>query len=116
MKHKTKVRKYGALLMAAALALSLLSGCSKTEAQEESMAAEEVTEGCEEDLNVFRPVDCGLQSQGEYAFPFLGMNVELSELMLEKMDTREVFVYPREDYADEHTITTEVQLPVEMLR
>lgn len=52
----------------------------------------------------FRPVDCGVMTQEVYEYPFMGMTIRLSETMLEKMDSREVFVAPREDYEDDLSI------------
>lgn len=50
---------------------------------------------------LFRPVDCGLPAQEEYEFPFIGLNLQLPAGLLSLMDSRDVFVYPFEDYADE---------------
>lgn len=58
----------------------------------------------ESDMLLFRPVDCGIQSQDVYDYPFMGMRFTLPQSLLEKVDSREVFVMPIEDYLDANTI------------
>lgn len=58
----------------------------------------------EADMVVFRPVDCGMQALDVYEFPFMGMSFTLPRTLLEKLNSREVFAMPVEDYADENTI------------
>lgn len=52
----------------------------------------------------FRPVDCGIQALDEYVYPFLGLNFKLSEDILDKIDSRELFVYTEEDYTESFDI------------
>lgn len=58
----------------------------------------------ESDMLLFRPVDCGIQTLDVYEYPFMGMSFTLPQALLEKIDSREVFVMPMEDYLDENTI------------
>lgn len=58
----------------------------------------------ESDMLLFRPVDCGIQALDAYEYPFMGMSFTLSQTMLKKIDSREVFVMPMEDYLDANTI------------
>lgn len=53
----------------------------------------------------FRPVDCGIQAQDVYEYPFMGMTAKLSENILEKMDSREIFVFSQEDYSSANDIS-----------
>lgn len=55
-------------------------------------------------IGLFRPVDCGMPAQETYEFPFIGLNIKLPAGLLTLMDSRDVFVYPFEDYADENSI------------
>lgn len=71
---------------------------------EENTAEQQETE-TKDDRVSFRPVDCGVQPMEEYEFPFLGMTMKLSEELLEKLDTREVFGFTMEEYADDTTIS-----------
>lgn len=58
----------------------------------------------EADMLLFRPVDCGLQAMDVYEFPFTGMTFTLPQSLLDKLDSREIFAMPVEDYMDESTI------------
>lgn len=58
----------------------------------------------ENEMVVFRPVDCGVQAQDVYEYPFMGMTATLSQTMLEKIESREVFVRPCEDYTQDGQI------------
>lgn len=46
------------------------------------------------DIVAFRPVDCGVQPLSTYEFPFIGLTVKLSQTMLDKRNSRDVFVMP----------------------
>lgn len=48
----------------------------------------------------FRPVDCGVQAQDQYVYPFMGLTAVLTSAMLDKIDSREVFVCTDEDYTE----------------
>ena len=67
--------------------------------------AEEVLDQEVNDIQAFRPVDCGIQAQKIYEYPFLGLTFSLSEELKNKMDTREAFVFTQEDYAEENVIS-----------
>lgn len=78
----------------------------------------------ESELFAFRPADCGLQAQKLYVYPFIGLEIELSENMQKMMDSREVFVFSDEDYAGENeisyallrfSVTTQAQREEEMM-
>lgn len=58
----------------------------------------------EADMLVFRPADCGIQALEVYDYPFMGMRFTLPQSLLDRLDSREVFAMPLEDYADESTI------------
>lgn len=94
MKHKTRY-SLSALALAVFLSSNLLC-VSATKASETEISSE--TELLENEQVAFRPVDCGVQREEVYDFPFLGMTVKLTDPILEKMDSRDVFVYPQEDY------------------
>lgn len=53
---------------------------------------------------LFRPVDCGLQAQELYEYPFIGLNLELTDGMRKYMDSREVFVLQDEGYTEDLSI------------
>lgn len=95
-----KFKKIKAFLWITILTAGVLSGCSE-KTTENNIAENEQSEevmGTEDDINEFRPVDCGLQAQEEYEFPFLGMKLELSQQINEKLDSRELFGFTQEDY------------------
>lgn len=58
----------------------------------------------EADMVMFRPVDCGMQAQEEYDYPFMGMRFTLPQTLLDRLDSREVFAMPMEDYVDDSTL------------
>lgn len=58
----------------------------------------------ESDMMLFRPVDCGLQAQETYEYPFIGLTVRLTQSMLDKIDSRDIYLSVQEDYEDETTI------------
>lgn len=47
---------------------------------------------------LFRPVDCGLSAQEAYEFPFIGLHIQLPAELLTLMESRDIFVFPLEDY------------------
>lgn len=96
------------LLTVMALAAGVLTACSGEKGEVSDPANEQIEEkeeGSADDRVVFRPVDCGLQAQAKYEYPFLGMEIKLSEPILEKLESREVFAYTEEDYADSNAIS-----------
>lgn len=74
------------IVTAALLALCLGAGGALAEAQ------------------MFRPADCGVMAQEVYEYPFMGLTIRLSDGMLEKMNSREAFVFSQEDYEDDLSI------------
>lgn len=96
-----------ALLLLAAMLLSLLSGCG---AAQEHMTdpSEEATSGTQENAEdgiiAFRPVDCGVQAQEIYEYPYLGMTAVFTQTVLEGLDSRELFAFAQEDYLDADTL------------
>lgn len=68
-------------------------------------AEEEEIEIYENEIVAFHPVDCGIQAQEIYEYPFMGLTFELSEEMLAKIDSREVFVFTQEDYTENGEIS-----------
>lgn len=52
-----------------------------------------------DDIVAFRPVDCGIQSQNSYEYPFIGLTVKLPTSVLDQLDSRALFLFPLEDYA-----------------
>lgn len=85
-----KFQKLCALMLLLSLMSAMFVGCASAE---DDLTASEMI--------LFRPVDCGIQSQDAYEYPFLGMNFVLSDAILSKIDSREVFVYTQEDYTQE---------------
>lgn len=106
-----KKQSLAALLLAAML-LSLLTGCGAAEnpavQTPSTSGAVEAAPGQdapdEEGIVAFRPVDCGLQAQEIYDYPFLGLTASFSRTLLDKLDSREVFAYTQEDYLDADTL------------
>ncbi len=96
-----KLHKVCSLLLATSLAASVLSGCSTSTKTDQK----ETVESEENGIVSFRPVDCGIQAQEVYEYPFLGLTAKLPKTLLEKLDSREVFAYTQEDYADANTIS-----------
>lgn len=90
------------MLTAAALAAALAVGCAETDdvvlTEEEALAQGAVIDrfddAGEEDVGdavAFHPVDCGLQAQEAYEYPYIGLNFKLTQDMLLWMDSRDVF-------------------------
>ncbi len=112
MKHK----KLFAFLAAAAITLSLFSACgmqtddsSTSDLNNDQINQTDDTQNTDEygDDNTileFRPVDCGIQAQDVYEYPFLGMSFTLSESLRNSMDSRDVFVMTFEDILDKNTV------------
>lgn len=114
-----------ALITAVALAASLLSGCGSDGSgsssgssgpvlSEDEFLAQggsidrfdenDVADGGDDELLSFRPVDCGIQAQDEYDFPFIGLRAVLSKAVLDGIEARDIFVMSFEDYPAENSI------------
>lgn len=107
-----KIKSFPALLTVAAMAVAL-TGCS-TDAEQDSatknpsatVAEKESDVTLENEAVVFSPVDCGIQAQDVYEYPFLGLTAKLSQNMLDYMNSRDVFVSVKDDYTDSMTVKT----------
>lgn len=100
MKHT----RFLALMLLAAMLLGLLMGCADSE-QETTAAPQTDDLSGENETVAFRPVDCGIQALEIYEYPFLGLNFTLTETLLAKIDSREVFVFTQEDYTADNKIS-----------
>lgn len=94
------------------LAAVVLTGCAGTENDKEanqisSTLSENSSENGESSgtMVAFRPVDCGVQSQEKYEYPFLGLELVLTEEMRKQMDNRNVFVFAQEDYTEDAAVS-----------
>lgn len=113
-----------ALITAAALAASALTGCDSSGgnvssggsgpvlSEDEFLAQggsidrfdeNDVADGSDDILS-FRPVDCGVQAQDEYDFPFIGLRAVLNKTLLDNIESRDIFVMSDEDYSAENCI------------
>lgn len=85
------------------LAMCLLCGCgSSSTVTTEPDSTEWEAEG---DILEFHPVDISFMAMESYDFPFLGMGVKLDADILDKMESKELFVFTFEDYTVENTIS-----------
>lgn len=92
---------------------AVLTGCS-TDAEQDSatknpsatVAEKESDVTLENEAVVFSPVNCGIQAQDVYEYPFLGLTAKLSQNMLDYMNSRDVFVSVKDDYTDSMTVKT----------
>lgn len=113
MRKTNRKMKIAATLLAALLAASTLAGCGtkegtdknaeNTEAQGNNQAGVLPGEGEEggNDAIAFKPSDIGLLSQDIYEYPYMGMNVTLTETLLGKMDSKDVIMLPNENYTED---------------
>lgn len=105
-----KMKRFCILLIAASLAVSALAGCSKSGKDSTDRTTKEEMEQNEWDSEVagdavaFRPVDCGVQAQAVYEYPFIGLTAKLTQTMLDRIDSRDVFVAVQDGYVDATTI------------
>lgn len=91
------------LTLFAVLLLGLLSGCADSD---RSTTAAPIDDPSSENETVaFRPVDCGIQALECYEYPFLGLSFTLTETLLAKINSREVFVFTQEDYTADGRIS-----------
>ncbi len=91
-------------ILAVAITAAFLSGCSAPAANSNIDSNLEI-EDSNTDIVSFRPVDCGIQAQDLYEYPFIGLTASLTETMLKKITDREVFVFTMEDYTAENDIS-----------
>jgi len=96
-------------MLATVMAVSMLAGCSSqqnaSDVNHDSDPIENSSNSSNSGITEFRPVDCGLPAQNEYEYPFLGLDIKLTETLLEKMTSKEVFVFTREDYTADYDIS-----------
>lgn len=94
------------LLLIALLTISCITGCSGTTSENSGVASDDAYEedSALEDEGLgdgeivsFRPVDCGIQAESTYTYPYAGLMVMLQESLLEKLDSRDVFLYNFEE-------------------
>lgn len=97
-----KFHRISTIFVSAVLAAALCVGCGGAVKPGE---AENIEEGSADDMVTFRPVDCGMQAEESYDFPFLGMGMKLPDDLLKGLDSREVFAFTEEDYVDANNIS-----------
>lgn len=122
---KIKDKKITAVILAAILTASALTGCAQkdnsspedsrkdpiqNEQQDGSIPADQVPEGMiqegqggmpgeEGDSAVrFKPSEMGVPAQEKYEYPYMGLTASLSSSLLDKMDTRDVIMLTTEEY------------------
>lgn len=106
-----KFHRFCAFLLVLAMAGAMLAGCSKADNDQNTDISGGTLEpdGLQEpdgnEILSFRPVDCGIQSQDAYEYPFLGLNFALPDELLRQIDSREVFVFTQEDYTQDYAIS-----------
>lgn len=101
-----KNRRLYAFILAAGIVAAALAGCSASpDNNETTYVTGNQVENDNNGIAAFRPVDCGLPAQSEYEYPFLGLNVKLPEVILEKMTSKEVFAFTYEDYTTDYDIS-----------
>lgn len=96
-----------AMLLAVVLALGTFAGCSGSveDTASSSQSPTDSIEAEENEILSFRPVDCGIQSQDVYEYPFIGLRMTLTDAMREKIDSREVFLFTQEDYLSANAVS-----------
>ncbi len=96
-----------AVLLAVVLALGTFAGCSGSveDTASSSQSPTDSMEAEENEILSFRPVDCGIQSQDVYEYPFIGLRMTLTAAMREKIDSREVFLFTQEDYLSANAVS-----------
>lgn len=109
-----RLKKICSWFMIPALAITALAGCSSslesekttkiTENQQQNNNSKNLDSGMDDTVS-FRPVDCGIQAQDIYEYPFIGLTAKLTENILYKIDSREVFVFQQADYTQSYDIT-----------
>lgn len=99
-----KLNKLCALLLLI-LTVVVFAGCSTDKTESDPGDMDNAVNAGDNQIIAFRPVDCGIQSQKSYEYPFLGLNFVLPDEILSKIDSREVFVYTQEDYTLDYSIS-----------
>lgn len=98
---KAKRKQAGTLLLAGALCLALLGGCaSGGQAETVEGGSGENTENAEQ-LQTILATDLGVKSDMELNFPCLGLAVEVSESLGQRMDSGEILCQGSESTGDD---------------
>lgn len=92
---RTIWRRMGALLLAGALCMALLGGCSSGDQGAEQDGGDVGTTDSGE-VQAFRAADMGMLSTENFNYAYLGMNLHLPESLAKRMDDREVMCLPAE--------------------
>lgn len=100
-----KKRRLLLFVLTAAITAAMLASCATSPDNSETTNYPDDLIEDGDGIVEFRPVDCGLMAQELYEYSFLGMNVELSDVMLDKMSDKEVFVFTLEDYTADYDIS-----------
>lgn len=104
------MKKLILFLITAAMLLGALVGCAATTEDTDHTVDTAAPESSTppdtgSDLNRFRPVDCGIQAQPVYEFPFIGLTTVLPQAILDRLDSREVFAFTDENYTADSAIS-----------
>lgn len=104
-----KLLKICAFLIALSMMPAALCACEdksaeSSSAKESEESSSDLGDITDNSIGAFYPVDCGIQSQSSYEYPFAGMSFALSQTLLDAIDSREVFVFTDEDYIDDNTV------------
>ncbi len=88
-----KINKFISFIISLAIIATIFAGCSNNENSDNIE-----NDDFGNDIVAFKPVDCGIQGSELYDFPFIGITLKLSENLLKKIESREVFVFTDENY------------------
>lgn len=115
MKSNNKKVKLTAALLTLSISVSMFTGCGKTntaepapsdnQPQQETLPPNDpvIGEGGG-DIVAFRPSESGILPQEKYEYPYMGMNIALTQNLLDKMADRDVIMLSKEDYTSDNTI------------
>lgn len=113
MRRENRKIRIAAALLAALLAASALVGCGAKEGTDKNTESAKPPvndpdavfpgdeEGGEDDFVAFKPSDLGLVCEDIYKYPYMGMDVTLTEELLAKMESKDVIMLPNENYTTE---------------
>lgn len=104
---KTNTIKLTAAILTLCLTASSFTGCGKKEtALKTPQSTDNVASGIEtnDELFSFKPSESGLFTQEKYEYPYAGMNFVLTKTLRDRMDSHDVFLTAREDYAGDNTL------------
>lgn len=112
--------KFATAALSAILAAFVFAGCANKDgstvttqpdnqasesspSQNEVLPPDNISEG-ENDITSFKPSELGMPAQERYEFPYMGMNMVLTETLLSNMDSRDVVMMTDEDYTADGSI------------